>query len=414
MRGFLWLSCAFELAYSGVYIIIFNLYLLRLGYDANFIGLLLGAGILTQSVSAYAIGHLGRTVGPRPQLIAGSIICMVGLTGLCVTDLLPQVAQTPWLFVTNCMAWLGGTMVLVARLSYLMQLTTAQNRMLAFSFEQLAAGGAGLLGALLMMVAPFAFGALLGVPDANATPYRLSLLVAPLTLALGLVIFLRHRPELPAAPSELDDTRAPAIAPRSDRTIRTLVNITAVFGLLFTLGEVAPRYFFNVYMDESLSSSSVWIAATMGLANAAAIPGSLLLPWLGKRWSNERLMLAMLVLTSTMIVVLAVFHTELVASVSYVVLCFFLRAIEPVFEIFRMTIVPPAWQSRMAGTLTASTTLASAIGTMAVGDTTDHASYRVIFIVSAGVMMVATLVFSGIVARSSARSYSSRSSDSPS
>ena len=64
-----WALLAF--AYFGVQAVIFNLYLLRLGYGPEFIGLVIGVGQLAGALCSLPAGMIGTRLGPRRALLLG-------------------------------------------------------------------------------------------------------------------------------------------------------------------------------------------------------------------------------------------------------------------------------------------------------------------------------------------------------
>src|SRR5437763_6343971 len=72
----LWLLAfaAAGFTYFGVQAVLFNLYLLRLGFEPQFIGLLIGSGQLVFALAALPSGELGRRVGVRGAFAAGMVL----------------------------------------------------------------------------------------------------------------------------------------------------------------------------------------------------------------------------------------------------------------------------------------------------------------------------------------------------
>ena len=65
--------------YVGMYSVLFNLYLLRLGYDPAAIGEINAIGRMGFALVGIPAGLLGVRFGPRPLLIVGEIIIVIGL-----------------------------------------------------------------------------------------------------------------------------------------------------------------------------------------------------------------------------------------------------------------------------------------------------------------------------------------------
>ena len=93
VRLYLISTAAMGFSYLGVYSLLFNLYLLRLGYGPESVGLVNGVGSLTYALSALPAGALGRRWGSRRTMIAGTSLTVVALGLVPLTDLLPGTMQ---------------------------------------------------------------------------------------------------------------------------------------------------------------------------------------------------------------------------------------------------------------------------------------------------------------------------------
>ncbi len=67
-------------AFFGIYALLFNLYLLRLGYDTAFIGLVNAVGPLALAFGSLPSGVLSRRIGSRRALLSGYLL--MGVTVL--------------------------------------------------------------------------------------------------------------------------------------------------------------------------------------------------------------------------------------------------------------------------------------------------------------------------------------------
>src|ERR671932_559453 len=70
--------------------VLLNLYLLRLGLGAQFIGLLIASGQLTWAIAALPAGAIGQRLGLRATLILASALAALGMGLLLLVELLPR------------------------------------------------------------------------------------------------------------------------------------------------------------------------------------------------------------------------------------------------------------------------------------------------------------------------------------
>jgi hypothetical protein len=80
------------MGYLGIYVVLFNLYLARLGYGAEFIGLVNGLAVLTYALLCVPAGLLGKQWGffstATPDVYRNSLFVGAAIMALAVPALL--------------------------------------------------------------------------------------------------------------------------------------------------------------------------------------------------------------------------------------------------------------------------------------------------------------------------------------
>src|SRR5436309_12751626 len=69
----------------GLFTLLYNLYLVRLGYQEDFIGLLAGMTPLSSGLCAIPIGIWSDRLGRKPFLMAAAILLALAQAGMCLT-----------------------------------------------------------------------------------------------------------------------------------------------------------------------------------------------------------------------------------------------------------------------------------------------------------------------------------------
>ena len=119
MTGYWWALRAFDrsfwlylgyrailaFSYSGVLSVLLNLYLLRLGYGPEFIGLLVGSGQIVWATLALPAGAIGKRTGLREAQIAGLALSAIGVGSLLLVEALPGAVWEYWLFACWIVTW---------------------------------------------------------------------------------------------------------------------------------------------------------------------------------------------------------------------------------------------------------------------------------------------------------------------
>lgn len=82
---------------GGIYAVLFNLYLLRLGYGPTLIGAVNAAGLLAFGLWSLPAGLLGRRWDSQRMLIAGLVMMAAGCSALSLAECAPPTWQaTGW------------------------------------------------------------------------------------------------------------------------------------------------------------------------------------------------------------------------------------------------------------------------------------------------------------------------------
>jgi MFS family permease len=390
VRRFLWLSAAVEYQYLGIYLIAVNLYLLRLGFGPEFIGVVTGSGIAAYSGMALLSGYVGRPRSAARQVTCGVLIIVFGLIGIAYTDLVPGDARAGWVLTTNALAWMGGGLFGVGRLPYLAAVATDQ-RVLTLSLERLMGIGFAFLGGLAVTFVPGLAARLLGTDLDDPAPYRMAILMAPAVLIPALAGFARVTRRAPALQEHHDEHVGSGARLLPVSPVKMILLLCA-FAALFNLAATPPLYFFNVYLDEGLAVSPALIAFAMGVARLGSLPITFFLPALTHRWSLIGLLIAIAFSLAVAMITMALVPHALVASASFLTCSLLLAVYEPVFDLYRMEAVPASMQTRMAGaTLTATYGAQSTAGFTGGYIAVAH-GYPMLFLGAAGLACAAGLL----------------------
>jgi MFS family permease len=86
--------------FGGIYTVLLNLYLVRLGYGPSFVGLVNAAGPLAMAIFCLPAGAFGGRWGSRRAMIAGLSLSIPGFGLLPLAEYIPPLAQAGWLLTT--------------------------------------------------------------------------------------------------------------------------------------------------------------------------------------------------------------------------------------------------------------------------------------------------------------------------
>ena len=336
---------------DGVYTVLLNLFLLRLDYGAEFIGLVNAVGLLTFACVSLPAGILGARYSTTRLMKAGGAICVLG--GL----LTPQAAMLPsgprelWLVFFYALMLTGFSFFFVNGSPYLLNVVETAYKHRAFALKTAGWSLAGFAGSLLGGALPGIFATLLATTPADPAPYRMTLTLSSMIMALAATFLLRIRP-LPhdrqaLATGSPDDE--PLERPSLTGALIAIVAVMSVIRLFQVAGTATVMVYFNVYMDQQLLISTALIGAIAAIGRLTGVPAALLTPALIQRWGIVRVVLCGSLLTSLFLLPMALIEHWLAAAIGFIGALALTSVRYASLMVYILDLVPKAQQSIMAG-----------------------------------------------------------------
>ncbi len=341
-----WALIAF--AYFGVQGVLLNLYLLRLGFDTQFIGSLIATGQIIWALTALPAGTIGRQFGLRPALIIGSTLSALGIGFLLIVESFPKNTWGTWLYFSWMLTWLGAALLTVNSIPFLLQVSTTEERNHAFAAQGALVALLGFAGSLAAGILPGVFSAWLGYSLEKPAPYWYPLWLVPLAHLLCIVVWSRTTP--------VNLVKESGSVKESLQMPLGLFVFLGCIVFLQTAGEGSVRAFFNVYLDKALQMPTVQIGMIFGIGQLLPVFVSLIVPNLLARWGAPRVLALTSVGAGLVSLPLALFQHWIPATFGFIGLLSMLAINAPSRSIFSQEIVSPRWR-----------TTTSAIATVGIG-----------------------------------------------
>jgi MFS family permease len=390
LRLFLVTASLVSFAWDGVRAVVLNLYLLRLGYGPDFVGLVNAVGALAFALWCLPAGAMGSRWGSRKMLIAGASLLTVGFWLVPLAEFVAGAWRTGWLLSTSVLTYFGFALFLVNGLPFMMGTTGSEERTHAFSAHVALMPLAGFFGSLVAGWLPGTFATLLGVSVAEATPYGLSLWLATLLLIPGVAALL---------PTRLVDGQLPQAAQPStpiEDTGRAPYGLILAIALIMAFrfgGRGTVATFFNVYLDDGLGTSTSLIGALSAAGQLLSVPAALVAPLLLTRWGGLRT-----IVWGTLGMALSVLPLALVPRWGVAGLGFagasalFSVTVGPI-RVFSQELVAPRWRTAMASAFMLGAGLSFAGVSLAGGYMIVTLGYQSLFLIAAGLAATGALLF---------------------
>jgi MFS family permease len=247
------------ISFFGFIGVLQNLYLLRLNYDVESIGLLIASGQLVWALGAFPAAAMGRRIGLKPTLLLSLGLNALAFVFFYAVEALPVPLRPAWLVAWNAVSWFASALFLVNTTPYLAGLTTPDQRGYAFAMQSAIFPLTAFVGGVVAGLLPGLFASVFDHSLDQPWPYRYGLWLVPVMYALAVLIFSRAKSVTLGQDASAQHEQA-----------RTPVAILAIFGLiaiLYSIGDGVIIAFFNVYLDQALSLPADRIGAIIGIAS---------------------------------------------------------------------------------------------------------------------------------------------------
>jgi len=280
----------------GILVVLYNLYLVSLGYGTDFIGVILLVGTLGAGLAIFPAGWCIDRFGGKAILIWSSLLIGVAGVGLLLFR------QPVPLLVSSFITGIGGAFILVVNAPFLTVNSTPGERSHLFSLNIVLSLVTIVLGKVIGGVLPVWFRGsswlmaplpswsswlLVNQPDARS--YQLALLLAGIIAGPSLVpLFLLSNdrppvPPQPVAPLAVQNALLSLRHVQVQAVLRGPIFLLSLTQVLIGLGAGLFIPYFNVYFVQHLGASSALFGLIDGSATAVTALLTLAAPLLALR-----------------------------------------------------------------------------------------------------------------------------------
>ncbi len=401
---------------GGIYSVVFNLFLLRLGYGPEFVGQINSVGLLAFAICSLPAGALGAKLGNRRAMIIGLFILMGSSFMLALSEFVPVTLRAYWLLGFYVCYHSSIAIFFVNTAPFLMANTRETERSHAFAIQSAMISASAFVGSLIGGLLPGLFALQIGVTLDAATPYRYPLLIAAVMLSMGIGALFAVKEAKVVAPniSNAPNMTVPPLPPRRtypslfrvprftslnlrnvERGFLTLVVVISLIRILQIAGMAVLSTFFNVYMDDGLGAPTAQVGMITGLGRLLAVPIVLLMPVLSARWGHRNLVTGASIGAVICLLPLALIPAWWAAGLGYTGVIAGSSIRYTSFMIFIMAMVKPEQRSFMSGLSEMTAGLSFAGMAWLGGYIIVNQGYQTLFLVAAIATLLGTLLFWG-------------------
>ena len=330
-------------SYFGFVSVLLNLYLLRLGYGTDFIGLVNGSTALAFAASSLPAGAIGSRFGMRRAVVGGMGFLAAGVMLVPVVALLPAGPARDFAIIAmRVLSGIGFSLYMVNAYPYLVAATDARDRLYAFAMLAAIPPVAGFAGSIVSGALPGWIAGGLGLDTADPLPFGLILFFAGAILLPTPWIVARTRDlEPPKRRRNGNARRRTAREVRSaDGALFLLIFFLGITALLRMAGESAARSFFNVYLELDLGASTLRIGLLLAFGQLVAGPAALCAPALANRAGKVPVIVVTTAITAASLVIMALVPHWAAAGIGFTLVVGMRSVTQSVTSVVHMEIVP--------------------------------------------------------------------------
>lgn len=322
----------------GIHRLLFNFYILSLGYDEIMAGRLLTTSSLVALVGALPMGYVSDRIGRKPAMVMSNLAICISMLGIVWL-------HTPaWLYSWNILSGLAHSLMGVSMGPFLMENSGSEERTYLFSFSAGLHMTTGFFGNWLGGYLPLWWGSLTGFTPTDAGAYGGSLIIVGLLSLLALLPLLMLRRRRLSGSSTQDRQSPLEFARRHPLLLGKLVSPM----LLISLGAGLFMPFMNLFFrsvhhrsDAAIGGLFAWGSLTMAL-------GLLIAPPLADRWGKMRLVIGSQSLSIPFLVLLGFSPWYWLSATAYLIRVALMNMSGPVYDTFVMEQVDESARATVA------------------------------------------------------------------
>ncbi|PWH17790.1 MAG: hypothetical protein DDG60_01545 [Anaerolineae bacterium] len=321
----------------GVFRLLFNFYVLSLGYDENLLGQLITLTSLTALLTAVPMGYLADHLGRKTSLLVGGYGVSLAIVGMI---LFPSPAM---FYAMNIVMGLAQSLSMVTMSPFLLENSGEEERTYLFSFGSGLQMAAAFVGNSIGGYLPTWVGQIQNVSPMSSTAYAGALLIITISSLLGLLpLFWLQTPRIKKADKVLFDPFAYA------RKQPVLLAKLVVPMLVVSIGAGLFMPFMNVFFrvqygqpDPVIGNVLAWGALAMGI-------GLLIAPPLADRYGKAHVVIVTQGLSIPFLVLLGFAPTFWLSALAHYVRLALMNMSGPVYQTFVMEHVEPESRATVA------------------------------------------------------------------
>ncbi len=359
----------------GIYLVIFNLYLVEMGIAADMIGTILSASPLAYAIGSIPIGYLTEIIGFKK-----SFLLIYGVSGLA---LILQVITTNigFIFLAAFINGLALSGDFIANLMFLAQNSTTDDHSRIYSLSSLFFNLSISIGSLTAVIIP---NILLSLNISLFIVYRLTLIISGIFLLAAII------PSLQISEDNQNQTRKIDFHPyfRGMNSF-TFKQVITCLSLGISIGSLTP--FMNLYFINHLGSSREFFGTISALTIIFIMIAVNIGPLLVSRWRSVTVVTTARLIFVVFLMVFIFTSTPMVGAFAYWIMIPIFQMSQPLALAFATKVTTIKYRTAVTSWINVAYWLGFAIAAPIVGFFMFRSNLRFPLFMAAVTMILAAI-----------------------
>jgi MFS family permease len=367
---------------TGIWTVLFNLYLLRVGFSVGFVGTFWLVNMLCHAAGALPAGLIADRFGRRRAFFIATGISLVAQGSLLFTQ------QPAAILALAGVAGCGEAFHGVTGAPFMMENSEPRERPHLFSlnacFLQVSYVGGSVAGGLL----PLAWAAVIGLDRLDPTAARWALVTGlPLTmLALAPLAFMHERSV------ELVESFRDLVTLRNVVHAGLIARLT-LLSLMVGTGFGLTVRFFNLFFEEAHDASDSQVGTVLALGALASAAAILMSPTLAQHWGKAKGILITQSLSVPWLLLMAAAPSLSAATVFFLVRGATYSIGQPLRNQLSMEFISARERGTTAGFTHTAFDAGGGVGAGMAGFLISQGGFAPVFVVAAGLILVPAVCY---------------------
>ena len=339
-------SALIAFSFFGFVVVVFNLYLLRLGYDTRFIGITNGCTPISFALTGILAGILSKYRGVKKTTVTALVFLVLSIILIPFTQYLSTKEAQASIIFLRILSGSGLALFFVTLDPYLVSATTDKERVFIFSLNAGIGVGSSFLGSVLAGIFPALIANFIGTDVSSPLPFAYMIGLSGLFLIPAIPVILTSRETLTVTE---DKQQSPAEI--SIKPILLIIVLLCLSNFLRAAGESTTRSFFNVYLELAMNETPRRIGFMMAAGRLAAMPAALLAHKLAAKIGKLRSAVLSIYCMAGGLVFTIIAPHWLIATLGYGLTISARSMAQSLTSVVQMEIVPARHRTIFAGAL---------------------------------------------------------------